>query len=351
MVKDLILISKYAGMREDLAQAGGGNSSVKLDEERMLIKASGVQLADVTETEGFSVVDYPMITDFMEKLVVGENTVSANEILEKALIEGKRPSIETFLHAITGKVTLHTHSLPVNILTASNEGMDRLRSLFPEALFVEYATPGAHLAQKYFEAYLKKSNGTKVVYPVIFLQNHGLIVSGDTAGEVIQMTDEVNEAVEKEIAVDCSAYRKAFEIFQTFEKSSLTKGKVIVKAENEKLLQCFRKFGYKVWDYQFCPDCVVFGGMKPYDFQVSSKACDIDAFACKYGEPVIVTYGEDLYIRADSVRKAREIESVLAFSGQVALTTTRLQGLNLLSEKEQKFLLNWDAEKYRNQMK
>ena len=39
----LVEISKYSGMREDLVQAGGGNTSVK-DGEYMYVKASGCQL-------------------------------------------------------------------------------------------------------------------------------------------------------------------------------------------------------------------------------------------------------------------------------------------------------------------
>ena len=40
-MQDFIKISKYAGMRNDLAQAGGGNTSVKLDDHIMLVKSSG----------------------------------------------------------------------------------------------------------------------------------------------------------------------------------------------------------------------------------------------------------------------------------------------------------------------
>ena len=49
LIKQFVYMSKYAGMREDLIQAGGGNSSVKLDGCKMLIKASGIQLADITQ--------------------------------------------------------------------------------------------------------------------------------------------------------------------------------------------------------------------------------------------------------------------------------------------------------------
>ena len=46
-MQGFIRISKYAGMRNDLGQAGGGNTSVKLDDQVMLVKSSGFQLADL----------------------------------------------------------------------------------------------------------------------------------------------------------------------------------------------------------------------------------------------------------------------------------------------------------------
>ena len=141
-LNELIFISKYAGMREDLTQEGGGNTSIKIDDTRMLIKTSGVQLADISKNSGYSVVDYTEIKQHLIRLLDGSSTYSANEILEETLLEGKRPSIETFLHAITGRVTLHTHSVAVNVLTARMGGMEILKTLFLNALAVDYATPG-----------------------------------------------------------------------------------------------------------------------------------------------------------------------------------------------------------------
>ena len=73
-IQQFIKISKYAGMREDLVQAGGGNSSVKFDENRMLIKASGFQLADINENNGYSEIDYKSIKEFFEKTPMKEIT-------------------------------------------------------------------------------------------------------------------------------------------------------------------------------------------------------------------------------------------------------------------------------------
>ena len=47
MIEELIEISKIVGMRNDYVQAGGGNNSVKLDNQYMAIKSSGTLLSDM----------------------------------------------------------------------------------------------------------------------------------------------------------------------------------------------------------------------------------------------------------------------------------------------------------------
>ncbi|MBQ9239669.1 MAG: hypothetical protein IJ191_10255, partial [Treponema sp.] len=54
-------------MREDLVQAGGGNSSVKINPDQMLIKASGFQLADLKENVGYCMVNPAVISVYFEK--------------------------------------------------------------------------------------------------------------------------------------------------------------------------------------------------------------------------------------------------------------------------------------------
>ena len=66
-------------------------------------------------------------------------------ILNDAFIEGKETVDRDILHAISGKYTLHTHSMVVNVLTCRKGGMEILKELFPKALLVPYATPGWNL--------------------------------------------------------------------------------------------------------------------------------------------------------------------------------------------------------------
>ena len=140
-MEGFVKISKYAGMREDLVQAGGGNSSFKISDDKMAVKASGFQLADITINDGYALVNQKIIMElFLNASDFSNITENVSKtILEESFIEGKKPSIETFLHAISGRYTLHTHPIVVNVLACRKGGMKVLRELFPKALIVPYA--------------------------------------------------------------------------------------------------------------------------------------------------------------------------------------------------------------------
>ena len=343
-MKGFVKISKYSGMREDLVQAGGGNSSFKISDDMMAIKASGYQLADVTEEDGYALVNPKIIRErFLncEDLSVLTDEDSKS-ILNEAFIEGKRPSIETFLHAISGKYTLHTHSMVVNVLTCRKGGMEVLKNIFPEALFVQYATPGIELAKAYFNAYKKATNEGSKAFDIVFLQNHGLVVSAETAKAVIEKTEDVTRKLEEYLHINLEAYHKLTALWEYFED------KIVWKVTDKNVLDAYGNIG--AWKNTFCPDCVVFLGKGFLKLAEDFEKTDVTNFVEKYATPVMVDFAGDLYIIADNVRKAMETQSVMSFCAQVMLLNKGYE-CNLLSDQEQNFLLNWDAEKYRKAIK
>ena len=340
-MKGFIEMSKYAGMREDLVQAGGGNSSYKCEKNRMVIKASGYQLAEVSEQKGYAVVNPEIIAQaFLESSDIdGMTDEESKKILKDAFIEGERPSIETFLHSISGKYTLHTHPIVVNVLTCRKDGIQVLKNLFPEALVVPYATPGVELAKAYFKAYSAK----KEEVGVVFLQNHGLLVSGETAESVIAKTEEIVRSLETYLQVDFEVNHNVTELY------NIVKEGIIWRVTDQNVMGVYQKLG-TAWKHTFCPDCIVFLGKRicvgGEDF------CEqyLNEFKMTYGKPVVYIYKGALYINAETVKKALEIQSVLSFSAQVMLLNEG-HDCNLLTDEEQNFLLDWDAEKYRKNLK
>ena len=335
-----VKISRYAGMREDLVQAGGGNSSYKESSDRMLIKASGCQLADLSEESGYAVVN-PLVIQkaFLE---VGDiNSITEDEgkeILKRAFISGSRPSIETFLHAVSRRYTLHTHPTVVNVLACRENGIEILMELFPEAMVIPYATPGVELAKAFFKVYKDSADKGSIV----FLENHGLVVSGDTADEIVSMTEYVTETIERYLQTDrMKAYHSLSKIWGFFED------KILWKVTDENVIRVFNK--YRTWNHAFCPDCIVFLGKKMLNLLSERIQNSVDTFVNEYGMPAVIVYENQMYICADSVKKALEMQSVLSFSAQV-MELNDGEECNFLSDDEQNFLLGWDAEKYRQKI-
>lgn len=352
-MQGFIRISKYAGMRNDLAQAGGGNTSVKLDDQVMLVKSSGFQLADVNEDSGYTKINHRPIADyFKENIRAGEPSVlteeAGKELLKKAQIEGGRASIETFLHAVTGKYTLHSHPTLVNVLTARKDCREILKQLFPKAVFVPYEKPGAALAETYYKV-CQAAEDTAL----IFLESHGLVVSGDSAQYVIDRTEEVLHKIAAYLQIPYEAYPNATKLWDVFAEIPELADKIVYLSENRFL--CRETAGKNVlneekWNHAFCPDCVVYGSKKPLFLTDDFTGKDIISYVEKNQVPAMVCFKGYFYILAESVKKAQEIENVMSFAAQVQMANLSHE-MNYLNEGQQDALLNWDAEKYRRKLK
>ncbi len=351
-MQGFIRISKYAGMRNDLGQAGGGNTSVKLDDQVMLVKSSGFQLADVSENSGYSKIDYRLIEEYFKeniradgKFVLTED--AGNGLLVKAQMAGGRASIETFLHAVTGKYTLHSHPTLVNILTARKDGREILEELFPDAVYVPYRKPGAALAETYYK--ICQAAGEP---EIIFLESHGLVVSGGLAERVISRTEEVLEKIAAYLQVSYEAYPNATKLWDAFAGIPELAERIVYLSENRFLSPGTAEgdiLQAEKWNHAFCPDCVVYGSKKPLFLADDFGAADVTAFIERSGIPAMVCYKGRVYILAESVKKAQEIENVMSFAAQVQ-AANRSHEMQFLSEGQQDALLNWDAEKYRRKL-
>ena len=200
------------------------------------------------------------------------------------------------------------------------------------------------MAIEYFKAYkaYKQLNDREPAY--VFLMNHGLLVSAETAEEVIEKTEKVTSTIENYLKVDFSAYHATNIIEALFDDG------IVWKVTDSNIIEAFHGLG-GVWEHYFCPDCVVFLGKKMYEVKGAEvDRGDYESFVSQNGFPVIVLYKNNLYIHAESVKKAMETQSVLSFSAQVMAINIGID-CNMLPESEKNLLLNWDAEEYRKNMK
>ena len=200
----LVKVSIEVGNEIAYVQGGGGNTSVKLDNYRMAIKASGINLKDMTESSGFTVVDYSLLNEYLNSKHLDEDRFSKK--ISSYVVETKnRPSIETGFHSVLGKYVIHTHSAFVNILTCSEEGEEEVLNLFPNSYWVKYATPGRDLT-------IEVKDSIPDVLPKegsVFLQNHGLIVWAASSKRAIQIHRDISDCIIKSFGLSDFLFNKS----------------------------------------------------------------------------------------------------------------------------------------------
>lgn len=209
MLKQFINLANEIGNRVDYVQGGGGNISAKLDDNKMVIKASGYKFSQITKNNGFAVLDYNNVRKFYNEInpcedkdyeQIGSAFVSEN-IIELENIKKLRPSVEAGFHSILDTFVIHTHSVYANVLTCAVDGNKLIEKCFANkdygVLFIEFTNPGFWLTYRILQArneYTEK-HGKKPT--VIFMENHGVIVTDDNAEKCMALHEDVNSTIIK----------------------------------------------------------------------------------------------------------------------------------------------------------
>lgn len=309
--KALSIISKYYGIRLDLVQAGGGNISIKDESGGLFIKSSGCSFFDVEGVyKGCSFINqYATIENNIYNSIPDEA-----DFLKRAAIGGQ-PSLETFMHCLTKKITVHLHPIAVIDCLGSKDKRELLFKNFNSG-FINYVKPGKNLAIKLEDTFSNRLPN------VVFLENHGMIVHGDTPEEVFPVIDEVAKYAAQISNYNFSLYEKCSEIQQLFYSTFADKSipyviptKYIVNRET--------------------PDCVVYCGD---DIPIiTGKNTLLRAKRI----PSIISYCGHLYIVGKNYLKCKQIEDV-------AYMHSLLKNVPSLTEEMINEILDWNSEKLRN---
>ncbi len=200
-LKDLAAISAFAARDLLLTQGAGGNTSVKSMGGKLLIKASGLRLADVSETGGYLELDLPALCAIIDDPTLAElEPILAHDRTARrmrALASGSgtlRPSMETGFHLLLERVVLHTHPVYLNAFTCSHDGRAVLEDAAGTSVaWVPYATPGYPLAKEVAASCADHQAACGRPPRRIVLENHGLIA---TAAEAAQTIDDTRAFTE-----------------------------------------------------------------------------------------------------------------------------------------------------------
>ena len=383
-IEDLIAISRKFGQDSRFVIAGGGNTSYK-DENRLWVKASGHALATITE-DGFAVLDRALLNEMGEKAYNEDTAIREeqvkNDLSVACITKDRRPSVETSLHNCMGfAFVVHLHPTLVNGLMCSVNAEAACKEIFPDALYIEYTDPGYTLFKKVYDR-IKAYKAEKGKEPqVIFLQNHGIFVGGDTTAEIEGIYSEVLGKLEAKVAAlpegDTAVSETVTDVVPAIRQmlSRSGRGFKTLKVTKNALVDffidgcsvtstgsatdCPGKSGFDKIAKPFTPDIIVYCKSSyifieaESDEEILKQAEEeIEAFVSGkgYTPKVLLIKGIGLIAVGDSSRNAQIITDVFTDAMKVAFYAQSFGGEHPMERAWIDFIDNWEVENYRRKV-
>jgi len=352
MLETITELSHEFGTDEYL-KAGGGNTSVK-DTDTLWVKPSGTTLSQLSP-ETFVAVDRAELAklyDIEPPSDPHEREAMVKELMMAAKRPGSegRPSVEAPLHSsISSTFVVHTHPMTVNGMTCSKNGKAVCASLFPEALWIDYIDPGFTLCMKVLEEVRKYAADRGRQPKMIFLENHGVFVGGDSAKEIRETYAHIMSTIRNE-------YKKAGVSGKLEVGPAPAPDAVEAFAEKFRNLPCIdaeifvRGEGYfKVADGPISPDHIVYMKSFPMFGEITADA--VSAFTDKHGYFPRIVICEAGIFGIGTTEKNAEYALVLAKDGTVvAQLAEAFGGIQFMTDLAQDFIDNWEVEAYRRKI-
>lgn len=383
-IEDLIAISQKFGQDSRFVIAGGGNTSYK-DENRLWVKASGHALATITE-DGFAVLDRALLNEMGEKAYNADTAIREeqvkNDLSVACITKDRRPSVETSLHNCMGfAFVVHLHPTLANGLMCSVNAEAACKEIFPDALYIEYTDPGYTLFKKVYDR-IKAYKAEKGKEPqVIFLQNHGIFVGGDTTAEIEGIYSEVLGKLEAKVAAlpegDTAVSETVTDVVPAIRQmlSRSGRGFKTLKVTKNALVDffidgcsvtstgsetdCPGKSGFDKIAKPFTPDIIVYCKSSyifieaESDEEILKQAEEeIEAFVSGkgYTPKVLLIKGIGLIAVGDSSRNAQIITDVFTDAMKIAFYAQSFGGEHPMERAWIDFIDNWEVENYRRKV-
>lgn len=207
--------SRLLGADPSLVLHGGGNTSVKIEEEDLFgeqqqilyVKGSGWDLASIEEA-GFTPLKMDHLLRLAELDCLGDSEMVNQLKTHQTRANAPTPSVEAILHALLPyKYVDHTHADAIITLTNTPEGEQRIRELYQQRVVViPYVMPGFDLARTVAQLFPQQANPDTIG---MVLMNHGIFSFGENAQQsyerMIQLVDEAEQYLKENNAWEIEA--------------------------------------------------------------------------------------------------------------------------------------------------
>jgi rhamnose utilization protein RhaD (predicted bifunctional aldolase and dehydrogenase) len=346
LLNDFSRISKAAGARADYVQGGGGNTSVKLSDGLMAIKASGFCLSDIEPDKAYAVLDGAALRTFYlnSEPTQFENVETAGSTKAKEsiqTIEGLaqlRPSVEAGFHSILKTFVVHTHSVYANLAACAVNCQELCTAAFEDAEYswgmVPYVDPGANLTFAIRDELRRVEKATGKLPSIIIMQNHGIIAHDDDPDRCLELHADANKRLAKQFGItdDCFPMVEIkeiedglFEVATPFLTEAMASGEY---TENFLL------------EEPLYPDQMV--------FLIGSFSMDKEIV--EEGQCVANSKTGCVRMRMDGKKAQVMAETLTAVVFVVSNIRAAGHPLSTMGEAAKNFIANWESEKYRKSL-
>ena len=342
LLDELIVMSSNAADRIDYIQGGGGNTSVKLNDGLMAIKASGFSMGQMNRENAYAVLDVDRIREFYLKSEISDfddvEKAGSEKTKESVVaVEGLtqlRPSVEAGFHSVLDKFVLHTHSVYANFLSCTKEGESLLDNVFKDADYgygwVPYVDPGATLTYTIMDVCEKveKNQGKKA--KILIMENHGIISHGASREEAEKLHEDANKRLAK-------YFNSTFEDFPEIKISKDNESWLSATPWLKEMLATGEYSPDFFMNKSLYPDQLVFLWENLVEVGEKGKA----VINLKTGD---VTYNTN-YEEAIVIEKTLCcVIFIIQHIGKKGLT------LKVMNEENRGFILGWESEAYRKSL-
>lgn len=378
-IEALIGISRFYGSDPSIVLAGGGNTSVKIDNV-LHVKASGFALATIGR-EGFVALDRTKLQAVADA-DFGSNTEQReiaykNGIMNSRLEPEKnqRPSVEALLHhLVPGKFVVHTHATLVNTVTCAANGEKIAKELFGDTvLWIPFVDPGYTLGRALKNALASRSTPPQA----IFMANHGLIVAGDEPQQIKTITDRLLSKIADKLGYEWFMFPKTVPVLDAAAKTAAIntiapalRGLMADNADtlkvvtfddspavdaivhNDKMKDLFAAGPLNPDQIVYCnsfPLVVdyVANEATPALIERLSEALAEHQRVTRFPAKLVLVRGLGMFAAGDDLKQAQVTRDLCIDTIKIMGGATRLGGVQHMARDKREFIENWEVEAYR----
>lgn len=379
----LVKLSHFYGSDPEFVLAGGGNTSVKVG-DRLFVKGSGHALATMPP-EGFVEMDRKQLEALLNSKL-SEDRMRREEEFKAATLaarihpeKNQRPSVEAVLHHLMPrKYVVHTHSTLVNMVTCCAKGPELAQQLAADVVWIPEVDPGYILSQTLWQALETYRKATGRDCPrAILMQNHGLVICGDTAEEVRSHTDWLVEYLRRRLAAAGTApsfgpttplaapeARALVEIIGPALRGLLAQGdnlKIVTFSHAPEVMELVAGADGKTvaTTSPLTPDQIVYCKSFPLWIEPAADATakslveqlrqELAAHEKRTGAAphVVLVKGLGLFAAGDDFAAAETVRLVYTDAIKVMAGARRLGGIRYMDDGLRRFIEDWEVESYR----